>query len=422
LDYVMWVVLFLLGIVSALASDGAGGSRHWLLRAGSLCCFMASFSLASLEVLYFGFLLLLLTRSIQVGDRLLSWSTRRYLLHKLDFILLPFFFWFAQRFLFPKHGFYAAYNEFGGSPDTFSSAIFYFCRNGIFLQFNESLRLLTDYPSFGLLLVLLLLSGFRMFRGAFGAFYGDAVRPWRGCAFGALLLVLAVFPYAAVYKFPTFAGPDSRHAILLGLPISILITYGLRLLVPGRGGSISVSAFVTTGALVVVFCVALIGHYLAWETQAVKDHAIMAQLREQPEARQYSVFWVHNRVATEDDPYPWFAWSSLLNEVWHDEAHIGLDTAIIARDHTKLSELGPSLIHRYNAGHVDARGKQATMTIEAGPVLNRSPQTLALRYLVVKYLHPSRLDSWLRETVKVRIEPIAPIREDEMVGNETIGH
>jgi hypothetical protein len=117
--YTLCYCLFLVAVFLALRSEQSHGRHHLVLRGSALACFVLfAFWTKSLLVFYFGFLLLLFLFVQRQRELTLRQVGTWLLPRRLDYVLLPFVFWFAAEALFPVHGGYADYNRPSFSPGT----------------------------------------------------------------------------------------------------------------------------------------------------------------------------------------------------------------------------------------------------------------------------------------------------------------
>ena len=115
-NYVFYYALFFLAAFLSLKAEKSVGVRHYGLRIVSLLLFILSYNFNSLLVFYFGFLILLVFfrgRTLSISWRQ---AVRQSLLHRLDYMLLPFLFWVVKQAFFPRYGIYVNYNQFTFAP------------------------------------------------------------------------------------------------------------------------------------------------------------------------------------------------------------------------------------------------------------------------------------------------------------------
>jgi hypothetical protein len=218
-----------------------------------------------------------------------------------------------------------------------------------------------------------------------------------GVAFGAVGVALAVLPYAAVGKYPSVHGWDTRHDLLVGLPMAVLLVSLVRLVAPT-----GVAATIGAGVLVAVavcFASATIEDYALIQARWAGDRAVMAELAANSGSAPYSVYWVGDSAPGPQDYYRFYEWSAMFERVYGDQSRIGLDTR----------EYSPSFLantrfftDRYDLADLDPLGCEATLRVE--PTSSGShPAQVALRYTWLRLFQPSQLAPYLDSLVTVDV-------------------
>jgi hypothetical protein len=208
------------------------GAWHWGLRIVGVVLFFVSFTNAALLVYYGGVYIFLWyyykrTRSLSFFP-----AVRSYLVRYPELFLLPPATWYARMTLFRPYGWYEHYNE--PHLDQAPANVWSFFHNVPLYTARNCWSWITAHPVIVLIMV-----------GLVVLYYFFAPVSWRVDRsslptrhliwFGALLLFLAVFPFAAAGKyFWPAPGENSRHCILTPLPAALLVFSALRLIFTPR--------------------------------------------------------------------------------------------------------------------------------------------------------------------------------------------
>jgi hypothetical protein len=390
------LAVFLLATFLLLRAERAEPVPRRALRLGAAVAFVLSFGLSSLLTLYFGalfLLLLVLLRSISVRDLL---QTRW--LYGLALLALPVLYWEVSQRFFQPSGLYVGYNAIATNTSVVMAGYISFIRHGISDQFEQALgvglRPLV-WPLFGALIVGLALAWRRV-----GEHAKMSRRPaLAGAVLGFLALGLAILPYAAVGKYPTAHGWDTRHDLLVALPLMLLVVVGVRLALPsGRRALVGIGLL---GIVAVALSATGIEDYAALQSRWATDQAVMAQLHKNAGAGRYSVYWVHDEAPGPEDFYRFYEWSAMLGNVYGGQTRIGLDTRNYTPEFLAHTEF---FNDRYDLAGFDPRGCQADITVAPGPGAAGSDQN-AVMYTFYRLIQPGQLASYLDRLVTVRVVP-----------------
>lgn len=350
IPYVIYYAVFLGAMLALLKAGGdrSGRDRRWYGVA--FVAFAISFQLASLLPVYFAALLV-----VVAVDPLLHRHIRRFEIYRLlqkygPFAVLPFvYFAIKETFLVP-YGMYVGYNRPGFELEAFRQGLAVFISNSIVKQFADCLSILLHHPlTAGGLGALLLLARRRLGPepsssplSAAGQFRNDRRHIVYMLVFAAGLLFLTMGPYVAVGKPATATGWDSRHALLVGLPV------GLALLAMGRGFDLVRPApmpFIVplvSAGLLAGFLISTWNIYLGWQLRWVKDRAVIAKLQTTPPETIADVGYVYvdNHNLLPETPYIYIDYSGIFKDAWNDEKRIG-NTAGDDTDLIRLSGMLP---------------------------------------------------------------------------------
>lgn len=407
--FLVFYCLFLVACLLAIRSEKTSGFRHYSLRICSLTLWCLSFTINSLLVFYYGFLMILMLYARRNKALSLKQVFTRYLPHRLDYILLPFMYWIASRVLFPAHGFYSAYNELSISLSSLLTLGHTFIDNAIFTQFGNAFNYLKDYlvtypqfavPSILALIWLCFTSRFKSIR-----LLNQKVNPWALLFGGFVLLALAIVPYVAVGKVASTHGYGTRHALLISLPIAIIIVGILRLVFTDKKGSISRIGLLILATLLIAFTVSTISNYFSWQARWVKDQSVMVNLSEDKNTEGIVVFWVDDQPPWDKDvPYAFYEWSCMFKSIWGGESRIGLDQRVC--NQSFLTQGSRYFNGRYHLSEFDPDGCQAMLIVRNGPN-SSSDAIISTKYLFYRFFSTDRLTQFLHGVTEVQVQPIS---------------
>ncbi|MCP4370153.1 MAG: hypothetical protein GY797_18870 [Deltaproteobacteria bacterium] len=396
---IVYYCLFLLACFLALQSEKRSGVVHYLLRVCSLGIFVISFTVNSLLLFYFGFLLIWFVgvqSLLRLPPRQILFS---FLPRRLDFLFLPFLYWGLHKSLFPVRGLYANYNQFRFSLPSLIANLTKFVNNAIYGQFRYTVGAIALW----LLALGILFWGYSIFKRKSGQSLRNRDKAYTLFIFGFFLLMLGMLPYILVGKSPSLHGWDTRHALLVGLPMAVIIVAITHLAFPGPSDSFSKLGFLFLGVILLAFSVSTITNYISWQARWVKDRSIIVNLGQLDNVEDISVFWVDDQFPTRGgDSYRFYEWSSIFKRVWGDETRIGLDQK--TRSPEFLIDGQRYFNDRYNLLNFDPAGCQAILMIRRG--LPYTDDQLFSRYLFSRFFEPSKMNEFLAEITDIQVQSI----------------
>jgi hypothetical protein len=419
LVYEFFYCLFLLAAWLLLRSEQTSGAKGpgLLSRLLSLFLFFLAFNLNSLLVFYFPFLLLLFLHLKQAHSFSWSAAARTLLPRHIDFILLPFVYWTGKKLLFPTHGQYEGYNAINLSLTPLVTRMLESIKTAGYAQVEASVARLMGQPILWIVSmagIYLVYSRFMKSKGAVPLTHYQIEHESHKTKwifwYGVLLLLSGVFPYSAVGLSPTLSGWNTRHAILVGLPMAIVIVAALRPFwisglyhEPGSFDPRLVSVLIG-GSLLVAFTLSTIGYYVGWQVRAVKDRAIMTDLAGVPELKIFSIFWIDDQFpAGGERIYRFYEWASMFKQIWGGESRIGLQIQGYGNNPALLSGFKQYYNKRYVLSEFDPSGCQVGMRITRGP-LQYSEEELVSRYFEHRFINKEGLTDFLHGVVHLNVQ------------------
>ena len=401
LPYSVCLVLFLCGVWLALKPEQRCSiARRAIMISGACASFFVSFTVNSLLVFYFGFLLLLRVVWRREGERVHA-EARQFIVSEWHFVVLPFVYWIGKKLLFPAHGLYAGYNTFVLSAKPILSSLATFFENAVFGQVNEVVFNVLKHPAAWGVVLIAVLWGYDAFKIESKQFLSDRRKAGWLLTFGLLLLLLAMVPYALVGKSPAPYGWTTRHALLVGLPMGITVTAAIGLVFT-REGVLSRPGWVLLAVLFLGFSRLTVANYVEWQERWIKDRSIMVNLSRLPDAANYSVYWVDDQFPQFQESYRFYEWSSIFKAVWGGESRIGLDRRAYAADFLQNEQ--KYFTSLYSLRDFNPSGRQASLTIKRALGMNK--WELCGRYYFYKFGDPKKLNQFLTWMTDVEVRPV----------------
>jgi len=427
----IWNFFFFLAVALAMRSKVETGNRGLYYRVASLIMLALSFNLNALLVFNYGFLLFLLIYMQRGRHYTPKQIFTRFLPDHLDYVLLPILIRVITVRLFPQAGIYASgggYNTVQLDVDLVLRIYKTFISKAIFSQFEQSFELIRDVPlliglSVGVVVLTLMLLRQRNL----------PVFDWRGNSFaiggfGFILLMLGIFPYAAAGKVPAVSGTDSRHAMLIALPMALILIGAMRLLffrgenyLRSRVGIAVIVIFMTA------FSYSYVKSYLDFQARWVVDRSIMLNLGEIEKAQENTtiifndVFWLNEQLTANDDSYQYWThlrrdWDGMLEMLWGGRKYVGrnLGTFIDSVDlgfPPKTYDFSQDLstIHYYYElplFNFQTGACQAAVDIRRGENADTNFK-MSMRYLFNRFFHSDDYqNAYLRDVTKLELIPL----------------
>jgi len=409
--YIFCLAMFLLACLLALKAEELRGARHVTLRVLALMSFFLSFDLNSLLCFYLGFVLVMifLHRTENPGEPYRN--TLYFLLRKPDYMILPIIFWIIKKVFYPVSGLYANYNNFRLEPRSIAECLLKFIYHGVLQQFHEAFRLLIGMPLIWIAALLLVIGASRMSdklrgRDESAAFCGHG-NPWGLALFGAVLYLLASAPYIAVGLSPSVHGWKTRHALLIGIPVGLLLLSIVRLVFRSSSGLKRILRLVFITTIVSAFFLSTLSAYLSWQARWVRDRSLMIHLAGMTQGRENSFFLIDDQYRLGGEKiYGFYEWTTIFKKVWGNERRLGVDQGIYVPNSLFDPRKYPRVTER-NLSEFDPYGCQAILHIRRGSGSTDEPRLVA-RYYYYKYLgsSPQKLRSFLESITDVSIENV----------------
>lgn len=402
-QYLVYYVVFLAAVWTAFRASTAP-RWPWTFRIVAAVLFYLSFGLNSLLVWSPAVCVLLFLRErrrLPAAERPGNPGSVAGAVFRVGY---PFgaavLYWIVKQMFFRPTGLYAGYNAIHLVSWAIVRSPLLFVLNGIIMPVADSLATLFRYP------VVLLLA----MAGAWIAFRAARVSASRVAgswaplvAAGVVGLALAVVPYSVVGLAPERHGWSTRHNLLLGLPLAVLIV-GLMRAAAARGATavrISTAAVVV---LIIAFAARSAAVDLGWLGRWAATRSITLNLP--VTARMASVVWIDDRIdGPTEEPYRFYEWASILEQFDGVDRHLGVD----------LREASPGFIgdharyfvSAYNLGHFDPAGCHTAIQIAPGAAWT-NPAGNGATYLRDMMTAPQREQTFLEHLV--RITDIIPPR------------
>ena len=265
----------------------------------ALGLFFLSFNINSMLVFY---ALPMAEWYFRDGNRLKLITAWRWTIRRIDFVILPFVFWFIKTAYFKPHGDYAGYNE----DFTFKPLI----TGPLYMGYD-----LAGLEIRAGLLIILLVFVYSFIKKSS---LDDRNYQIRILVVGVAAFVAAVFPYLIVGHVPIFDGWVSRHQLLMPLGTALLLVW-LLMRIPfeiRRGALILLVASSLALNLQIYFA-----FYQDWGKQ--QELVSLFSQNEQIRAARLVVFDDRTENALKRR-YRFYEWNGLMKLAYGDETRFGL--------------------------------------------------------------------------------------------------
>ena len=440
--FVSMYLLFLICTLMALTAETKSGILHVTLRILALIGFFVSFTLGSLLVFYYGFVVFLLfyqKKHQQYPGFTLPW---RWITKRIDYIFLPIIFWVWRRIFVPGIGENLNYQQPSLEaslkiPGHIVSLLVYTIPHQLF----GGLSKLFSFPVVGVLVICASYFIARFSRGRF-SLIGEKENKLGTLPiilFSIFLLFAAVFPYWAIGAVPQPDGFDTRLAMLIPIPMAIILLVVFRIIPKIFYNSIGQFALMFLFVFMTLsFSAVQLKTYYDWQTISIKEKSIIHNLSKVKEVKNYKLVKVQDQFML-NVPYEqsWDRWRYILKFVCGDYQRYAFGTyklwnAYIYPDKQKIVEDIMGDIGRAPFLTVDEKneilnGKQGILTIRAGkffaeynavldqfeqqPTLDfrigkRENLSLVGSYLYYRFFKPERLNNYLSTLTVVDLVPV----------------
>lgn len=350
---------------------------------------LVSFATASILVLYCFYMMFDYFHSAEYKSRAFTFSHAYiYAQKNLLLMLLPFIYWLVKSVFFPVHGLYSGYNSINLDLNqlihVFKSFFESFFVYGLFynLWVNSPRSIFLISLTFVLLSIILGRNS-----------YGSVGRISKGCKYSCCIFGSSVFilitalPYMLVNAAPSFGGWNSRHYILWTVSAPVFVFAVLYIYVDKlkeMSGAVSLN-FIFYSSIICIVVAGIFSSnyvYLDYQVQAIKQHAVVENLKKRPDLKIYSVFWIDDRIGSFNGshlantlPYQaWYEWAAIFRKAWGAEKWYGNN---INMNEERIVSA------RYGASLINPDGLRCTLILSNKSTYGRSG--VVRRYLKYKY-------------------------------------
>lgn len=425
------VMLFWVAWVLLSRLPGLGDWRAIAARLTALGLFFLSFDLNSNLVMFYA------VAVTAVGLRLTDLRSttvisflRRAAVRYGDFLALPIIFWLWKTWFTPTSGFYATgYNQPSLAIDRIALGYWGLAINFVFRGLFELV------PSSNRLFAAIVVAGLSaVAMRRFAATRDDLVLQQglglKLLIWGLFVLLAAAFPYITVGQNLACEGWLTRNCILCPLPVA-MIACGLLMTanqwwIPSypRAWLAGVTGIATLGVG------ACVSNYCAYQALGAKQLSIRDGLVEVIGDSNAAVVQLRDYTSVPGTIpyYPPIIWTFIAHDGVGLPTTFVFETATFAPDVLQPGpdgqpqrlipqiELSPASLDQaitettmpYALEGIPRRGPQRLVSVEPG-YQGRQPPELGLRYLVLKWLDPSRLGEFVREFTKITSRPLPPV-------------
>jgi hypothetical protein len=311
--YHILIFLFLISTWLYLRNTNANKFFRIGIHLITLILFGLSFNLNSLLIFYGGVLLISLGLELNRNSQRKIQTIMKWLFQNLAYILVPVVFWITKEIFSPRYGSYIQYNQFSLDVESIRNASYIFLKNAIAYPFIKAPIIWIEYGIQLVIPIVLVVASLVLYKYMVSrtlweerlverikdrhistrSQLDDSVNVLWLLTFGIILLILAIAPYIIVGRYPGYRyGASTRHSILIGIPIAIILLGVFRLYISNRR-----LWLVKLGSIGLVICITGFGimqinQYLSWEAIHTKDTAIMQILPNTPFITDMSILWL----------------------------------------------------------------------------------------------------------------------------------
>lgn len=422
--YVVAFVLFLAGWRVLLYGNGVSSLPR---RIVALVLFFMSFSLNGLLVIFYAFVCChVLTRgATEVTSRrgvakrigMLAWRwTRRH----PDFLLLPIAYWLWLNTLFPRTLGYAEYYAFKLDAQQWLDGIGGFLRFGAWRPIWQFAATVKRFPILSCLvlsaltLILVFLASLARHRFDEPATYRS---PWVLLPSLAIVLCAVIGPYILIGITPNLHFYESRHLMLLGLPLGLCVVVAARFL--SRTGITAIGLDVGLAIAVAAAIFVLVQNYTYLEARWARARAAQTHFADLRELREAALILVDDaffkpdghQIIDRHDYLGIFEWSGIVDSLWGGQRRVALDRAreptLVDRLTTDrlaaFSELGYYWIMR----NADPAGASCVVSIEPAEPQSTNVE-IAVRHIYKRIFARDSVEEFLRGLITVDLWCVVP--------------
>ena len=254
--------------------------------------------------------------------------------NRIDFLLLPFIWFYLKLTFYKPYGNYAGYNEHYNIKNLFNSPYAQWLDFKSYLATNQVTSKIFFIVFFILICILML--------GKFKIVMKDS-KPIKLIFYGILAFLLGVFPYWILGHVPSFWEWTSRHQLLM--------SFGLSIMIVGIIGSLSF--YFQQIALTSIVSICLIinwTNYQDFYNDSIKQKELVSFLKESKEVQNSSLIIFDDKSANAIfRSYRFYEWNGLLHTAYpEDFSKFGIN----------LAEL-----NSYDSGSYDTQFKRFHTTI-----------------------------------------------------------
>ena len=461
--YLFCYLLFLSASYIAFVAETQNGWKHVFLRIIVIIGFLLSFHLGSLLVFFYGFFFVLMLNNQRLHNQrwfIIPW---KWILRHIDYLMVPFVFWYVRMFLFGQWGMTSEYNyhnpehalNFGRLLVAYKGLVFNVLlplfQEGVTLIFGNAGRHLISILLFIFVILICYLVAL-LFRQSPQSLFSDTIKTKNIFFVGILFLFLGTYPYVATgYGFVNY-GWFSRTSVLISLPLGIIILAFFRSVFYDSGTHSSRWMIVFFILMIFGFSATYIKTYITYQALSVKEHSFQYNLSQDEKALNYTVFAIKDEFGISQTTYegsgttPFFVYSRQIQYALGDKPlqrlGFSMNRYISSEEEmpinkkkiediffhsgsieTWLAKLGLKPIY---AGIDYSANKQCILTIKPGEYLKefrikyRSSMDnnkvyivdfdgqlrLALTYWYYKMFNPDMLNEFLSQITSVDLKPL----------------
>lgn len=348
--------------------------------------FLGSFQTASLLVFYYA----VVPALILLSDPPEDWRIRsmlRDLVRHFDLMAAPVLFWVAKQIWLRPSGLYKDYNEIGAGSSGLLGDLVHGILNSVVFSITDRIpgALVKGVVHPGLrvfVLTLIVVGGVALIgtllvplaRRGRDAFLEDA---------GMLLIVAAVFPYAAVAKIPANTGWETRHQLLVPVGAALLVV-GIARSRTGSSKAGRVIVSVLLAALIGISAAIHVGSYITYQRDWLKQEAMIEGFRRTPEIERGRFIIIDDRASNWNSTvWPAYTYTGMAYDIYGDQKRMFIQFMPGAR-WWEYATARPYFTRKpyYKTGDYQGQNPDTVVTVRKGKLnLSSIPTVLRLTML-----------------------------------------
>lgn len=403
--YYILYALFFFGTYLALKLETVSTKslKYYLLRLVSLAILWFSFTLKSFLCFYLVFFIALYILNCEVhNNKPFSFSNLiKFVVEKIDYLLLPFAFWLVSISFYKAHGAYAGYNSFSTVSIKSIAMLSLQSLKQAFANYITPFLVLT----FGFILYIAITRRSKLTHVLQNKIMGLSL-----ISLGSLALLLAIIPYVLVGKPLIYSFlPATRCNLLIPAAAAIFFLGFAVLFYVDRSGNFTLFGKFMCILLFISGCAFWTKNYLVINAWSAMQASFKLKLHQNPQWKHYSLYWIKVEKFMIPPAYADYAWSGYFDAVYRGKSRFAeSDPDQLKIPFQQYIQQFSTIDFRqqYSLENLDPYGCQASMIIIPGKSAGNPhrPGFIGLKYLFYRYADRGNLDNFLNQLLNINFQ------------------